>query len=249
MHSLLVQQIYHLLRVRVLQELKILAERLQAQLQSGDVPILRRLTRAEFNEIKETGVIPYPNAVALLVVPPLNKDPTTKQRPEPSISPSAPDEELPDKSVTGLTLSPSVLYTVGATKSSPDGESSSAQVPLYNAVTLFPSRSQRAALHASLLHLLAVEREARFHERSRASPSESESPDGIINRRPRGDRKASHAFLLCSDARTCTRADAAATAIALWRLRMWGGAGWEGEPNGSGQDWVATGPEEVIDIE
>jgi len=47
------------------------------------------------------------------------------------------------------------------------------------------------------------------------------------NKRARGDEKASHPFLLCSDASTVLRGDAVGAAIALWRVRMWEGEGWE----------------------
>ena len=59
-------------------------------------------------------------------------------------------------------------------------------------------------------------------------------------KRSLGDQKASHAFLLCSDAETCRRADAAATAIALWRVRMWEGSGWE-EGTQDGDGWSQIG--------
>jgi len=47
--------------------------------------LIRRLTRAEWKSIKSTGVIPYGNAVAVVVAPPLNRDPTTKMRPQTSV--------------------------------------------------------------------------------------------------------------------------------------------------------------------
>ncbi|OBZ76185.1 hypothetical protein A0H81_03966 [Grifola frondosa] len=52
MHSLLELQIGHLLRVRVLQELKILADRLQRSPKALEyTPSLRRLTRVEWNNV------------------------------------------------------------------------------------------------------------------------------------------------------------------------------------------------------
>jgi len=47
------------------------------------------------------------------------------------------------------------------------------------------------------------------------------------NKWARGDQKASHAFLLYSDENTSRRVDTVPAAIALWRVRMWEGAGWE----------------------
>jgi hypothetical protein len=42
--------------------------------------------------------------------------------------------------------------------------------------------------------------------------------------------------LLCADAETSRRADGAAVGIALWRVRMFEGGGWDASPNSNG--WV-----------
>jgi len=55
--------------------------------------------------------------------------------------------------------------------------------------------------------------------RTRGSPRSSQVAQG--------DDKASHAYVLFSDTRNVKRADPAAAAAALWRVRMWEGAGWE----------------------
>jgi hypothetical protein len=232
MHSFLEQHIGHLLRVRVLQELQILADRLQTRPQgSRDHPILRRLTRAEFKAIKTTGIIPYESAVAVLVVPPLNRDPITKVRPEPLFSASAPEHH--DEKSPRQALPLSTLHPTNSTTQDHGGEPPHPQIPLYNGVTLFPYRSQRAALHARLTRLLSIERRGRSREQRNRHGHSPPAEDSTTNW-PSGDQKASHAFLLCSDAGTCVRADAAATAIALWRLRMWDGAGWEDCVTGGG---------------
>ena len=84
-------------------------------------------------------------------------------------------------------------------------------IPLYNGLTAFPNRSQRAALFALLTRLLGYERKMRYSA-------------GVLPSFPAGEQsKASHAFLLCSNADNSKRGDAAAVAIALWRLRMFEG--------------------------
>ncbi|KAJ7276214.1 hypothetical protein B0H12DRAFT_1214853 [Mycena haematopus] len=81
------EYITHLLRLRVLQELHLLAKHLETlyRTRTGPAPrrqsIVRRLTRAEWGRLRTTGVLPYPGALAILVVPPVNRDPTTRQRP------------------------------------------------------------------------------------------------------------------------------------------------------------------------
>ena len=74
----LVDQIGHVLRVRVLQELELLADEMDRNSHhhwhdgikpSAPTTILRRLTREEFQSVRETGVVSYPNALAVLVAP------------------------------------------------------------------------------------------------------------------------------------------------------------------------------------
>ncbi|KAJ6516073.1 hypothetical protein C8R45DRAFT_1087196 [Mycena sanguinolenta] len=81
------EYITHLLRLRILQELHLLAKHLEALYltrtspAASRPPILRRLARAEWGRLRTTDALPYPGAIAVLVVPPVNRDPTTKQRP------------------------------------------------------------------------------------------------------------------------------------------------------------------------
>ena len=211
----------------------------------ADPTILRRLTRSEFKTLRETGIMPYPDAVAVLVVPPVNRDPRTKLRPRPSQEPEIPSSEpstLPDPIHKKALLPLSILRHVSV----PEGGSEQgvdhsleisfstflphACVPHYNGVTMFPSPPHRAMLHKSLTELLDVER----HFRGTMRTTNREELG-----RAKGDAKGSHAFLLVSNAQTVKRADTAALAIALWRLRMWEGdafadtvQGWE-----IGKDW------------
>ncbi|EDR12502.1 uncharacterized protein LACBIDRAFT_311975 [Laccaria bicolor S238N-H82] len=215
MNPRLADQIAHLLRLRVLQELELLADRLHCGTGSRSdagtsQTIIRKLTRSEWNDLKSSGSVPYDDALAILVVPPLNKHRVTKERPEPSMSAMPPEEEnvsfskplppLSEMLYSPLDLSPpasvlpNLLPKLG--------------IPLYNGLTAFPNRSQRAALFALLTRLLGYERKMRY----------------LAGVRPAGEQsKASHAFLLRSNADSSKRGDAAAVAIALWRLRMFEG--------------------------
>jgi hypothetical protein len=237
----LAEQIGHLLRVRVLQELEFLADQLSTRpLGAKNHPVLRRLTRQEFQMIRATGVIEDDSAVAVIIVPPLNRDPATKQRPLSSSSPALVDEEIPTKLVTSpkrSVLPISTLHPTSPVSANFAGMPTfpHAQTPLYNGVSLFPSRSQRAALHERLLRLLSIEQRARRHDTRENLASSSGSVDMSADH----DRKASHAFLLRSDSGTVLRADAAATAIALWRLRMWEGSGSDGTAP-EGEHWILS---------
>ncbi|KAG9317596.1 hypothetical protein JVU11DRAFT_1805 [Chiua virens] len=244
----LCSHISYLLRLRVLQELEVLIDALKRNRgriefdTDVDPTILRRLTRAEFQALRETGLLPYPDAVAVLVVPPVNRDPRTKIRPRPSQEPELPCSEpgTPPGPTYEKPLPPlSRLHHVSAV-----GENSldrplemplstflpSARVPLYNGVTLFPFSSHRAAFHKLLAELLNVER---YFRGTRLASEMRDTTEGG-RKRAKGDAKGSHAFLLVSNEQTVGRADTAALAIALWRLRMWEGdafidqvEGWE----------------------
>ena len=189
-----------------------------------DHPLLRRLTRAEFKLVRKTGVIPYSCAVALIVIPPLNRDPETRARPTPNRT-SLPDPHEMHTTQAKPTLPLSKLLPTSEFDIRDEvlGElpkSLPSRVPFYNGVTLFPSRPQRAALHFALNHLLSTERKARARLRSSLSRYEVVEQTST---HARGDQKASHAYLLCSDAGTSLRADAVPVAIALWRVGMWEG--------------------------
>ncbi|KAJ7507568.1 hypothetical protein B0H11DRAFT_130366 [Mycena galericulata] len=277
------EQIAHLLRLRVLQELQLIAKQLEALYNTrtgpapARTPLLRRLTRAEWGEFRTSGIIPHPGALAVLVVPPVNRDPTTKQRPSaagamsaaPPVDasqphpPPAPKRELPPLCVLHPTRAPPTRAPPVVTPISqielpmavywkdrlreraaavpgsffiPDQDHPFAstaveedevdeahttphaaeRVPLYNGVTLFPGRVQRARLYGLLTRILGVEGAWRFSANSR-SAGHKESGKG----KGRGDSKGSHAFLACPS----HEVDVAALGIALWRVRMWEGGG------------------------
>ena len=220
--SRLPDYIAHLLRLRVLQEFELLAERLEYRVKTFkkqkaySTVILRRLTRAEWGLMRSSGFIPYQNALAVLIVPPVNKDVLTGTRPKGSMS--AAPTELDDH--TKPTTKPlSVLMPVSQNV---DNEMApQAVVPLYNGTTAFPDRFQRSALYSILVRILVSERfekkQLQLREAGVSSPRKEEVESS----------KASHAFLLCSNEDTGKRGDVAGVARALWRLRMFEGEGWQ----------------------
>ena len=225
--SSLPEYISHLLRLRILQELELLAERLQARPQgAAESPLLRRLTWKELSAIRAGKPVQDGDAVAILIVPPLNRDPATKKRPLPNASPLP--EPLPEQPTT-FKRDPPPLSTMCHALSSEDYQGfpdvvTPMKVPLYNGVTLFPSKTQRAALHEWLCKLLMIERRARWRQHGPASTSELDTNRSVPHH-PR--RPASPAFLLLSGTETVLRADTVPLAIALWRLRMWEDGSWE----------------------
>ena len=212
----------HLLRLRVLQEFELLAQRLEYAVKHSKSlglhgTILRRLTNEEWDTLKSTGVIPYPSAVAVLDIPPVDVDPITNERPQPSMSALPPEDE--DRPADAPPISVLMPTSTGFLKD-PDGILPHAQVPLYNSKAAFPSRSQRAALNAILTRILTAEDTVRrLHikwGKVQPFPTECNSPASTPSR----------TLLLCSDSSTAKRGDPAAIARALWRLGMYESDGW-----------------------
>lgn len=225
-HALLAVQIGHLLRTRVLQELDLLVARIRAVPSNlASNIILRQMSRAEWKTMKETGVIPWKGAVCVLVVPPLNKNPRTGERPKPHSS-AGPPPEVEDPLAERKSLPPlpplSTLYCADPSTDNSRLESEGSKndflpqhlIPLYNGLALFPSATQRAALYEKLRWL-------------RHSFSQGLEGRQKTQATPKGDeRKTSHAFVLIASEETVKRADSVPLAIALWRVRMWEGGGW-----------------------
>ncbi|KAJ3992329.1 hypothetical protein F5050DRAFT_1579764 [Lentinula boryana] len=242
-------QIRHLLRLRVLQELQLVIDALRfrpRKLVDRDKPLIRRLTRLEWHYLKTTGTMPVTiteNAMAVIVVPPLNRHPVTKERPTGVMSSLPPDKDSGDPSGAGpqkfqkpalplCTLHPRGpidlnLIENGENPPQVSKAETPSQIPLYNGVTLFPDPSQRAMLLNLFCRVLAIERNARARNQSFSfSPSSSDAKNTEDN-----DNRASHAFLLYSDAHTALSADMAGVGLALWRIPMFEGMGWDKKIN------------------
>ncbi|KAJ4493211.1 hypothetical protein C8R41DRAFT_764845 [Lentinula lateritia] len=274
----LLDQIRHLLRLRVLQELQLVIDALQFRprtLVIKDRPLVRRLTRAEWHELKATGIMPATiteHAMAVIVVPPLNRHPVTKKRPKGIMSSLPPPEDPEDSNLSRKFERPSLplctlhlIHPIPEThkienKGHPEDiyfsdHHARSRVPLYNGVTLFPDPTQRAALLDLLRSILAIERKARARNQRRTmAQKEEEVLSSEVNQASNSpqslssipspslassaedstgvDNRASHAFLLYSDAHTALTADMAGVGLALWRIPMFEGMGWESKPQG-----------------
>ncbi|KAG1820318.1 uncharacterized protein BJ212DRAFT_1567544 [Suillus subaureus] len=207
---LLSVRIGYQLRLRVLQELELLTKRLAASpLDDSEAAV------------RQTNSIPHKDAVALIVVPPVNRNPETKEKPQPSAQLDIADivQIDTDSSETSSRRLPPLSIIHPITDEDPGSPLlPNAQAPLYHGLSLFPARPQRAALHKALCKLLEVERRSRSCALSASGSSKHEKSSRV-----RGDAKGSHAFLLCSNQHTTKRADVVPLAVALWRLRMWEG--------------------------
>ena len=211
-HPRLKEQIAHLLRLRVLQELEILARRAIPKVKEPHTPIIRRLTRAEWKAFRKAGTISNPGAVAVLVVPPVRK--TLLQGATPDASPN-PTQEIRASTVSTKPAPPlSVLYPASTGDAIEMPGVATHRIPLYNSTSLFPSPTQRAALHQRLCAVLKEDSITRRNQTDRPKPQNSSKPS-------RDETKSSHAFLAYSDGSTVKRADTVPLAVALWRLRMW----------------------------
>ncbi|KAF7331963.1 hypothetical protein MKEN_00076600 [Mycena kentingensis (nom. inval.)] len=213
----LIEQISHHLRLRVLQELLLLVNALK-RLQGTHVPVIRRLRRAEWAQVRDSGVIPYADAIAVLVLPPLNRNPESKQRedttnalsdgPLEAVGPSVePKRQVPPVCVLHRTspstgkeddLLPSFFSAGDRPRHSVE------KLPLFNGVPLIPHRKQRAKMYEFLTEILSLE----GHARRRAGCDQSPVTD-----------KASHAFLISAS----DEVDLVPLVIAMWRIRLWEG--------------------------
>jgi len=165
--------------------------------------------------LEKTQRFPEDGALAVIVLPPVE----------------IPSSIPPDATATKITddqppLPLSVLCK-GYKGPSPLGIELGRHVPLYNAVPLFPSLEMRSQLLEGLKRVTIVERRARWREGAKII-REGKSPREGKEKKKKKDNP-SDAFLLKGDAQTVRRADTVPLAIALWRLRMWEGQGWEKE--------------------
>lgn len=206
------EQIGHLLRVRILQELEILVRRVRPKVKERHTPIIRRLTRAEWKAFQKSGTIQNPGAIAILVVPPVKKSLLNGGAPDAS---PAPTKEIQASTISTKPAPPlSVLHPASAQNAFEMPGLASHKIPLYNSISLFPSPTQRAVLHQRLCAVLKEDTITRWNQTDRPQSGDKSRPS-------KDEMKSSHAFLIYSDSSTVKRADTVPLAIALWRLRMW----------------------------
>ncbi|KAJ3715517.1 hypothetical protein C8R42DRAFT_681091 [Lentinula raphanica] len=270
----ILDQIRHLLRLRVLQELQLVVDALRfrpLELVDKDRPLIRRLSRTEWHQLRTTGVMPdtvTENVMAVIVVPPLNRHPVTKERPKGLMSSLPTSFSDTEESKPPKFHRPALpLCTLHPTRSSdsdtvpqtdPPHVDFHSQTPLYNGVSLFPDPSQRAMLLKLLCRVLTMERNARAKlTRHEAEAGSSNSPTSTTLAQDKKDdesqasNRASHAFVLCSDAHAALSADMASVGLALWRIPMFEGFGWDTDLSArTKEDGVSEIPEgDAIDNE
>nr|GAT54005.1 predicted protein [Mycena chlorophos] len=243
----LAEQVMHQLRLRILQEVFLLLRAMKHAPSSRATrpPIIRRLRRAEWMQLRETGVLPYPGALAVVVLPPVNRDAETKERALTKNAFSAAPVDKPKAPPTEAALNPSplaeditefkrelpplsVLHPVSASALPLDDapllsffrplESSSAPRPL--ATERIPLFNGVALLpsrtHRAKLHEMFSEMlKIEARQKRRAGDGGTSSAE-----KKRGDNKASHAFLICAS----DELDVGALGVALWRARLFEGA-------------------------
>ncbi|KAF5393935.1 hypothetical protein D9757_000161 [Collybiopsis confluens] len=222
--SSLEAHVRHLLHLRVLQELRLVIDGLRYRpLARARDTLVRKLTRAEWKEFKSTGVMPVKDAMAVIVLPPLNRRLGTKERPKGSMS-SLPPPEYPAAHTHKVWNPPLPMCTLHLTSHQQeelptDIYHSQHRVPLYNGVSLFSNPEQRAMLRSLLNRILVLEAQARRRGLVRSRSDEF----GVDE----ADQRASHAYVLMSSEQTALTADLAAVGVALWRIPMFEGMGWE----------------------
>jgi len=202
--SNLPDQISHLLRVRILQELELLLTRLRARPKADILanPPIRRLTQVEWTKIQENRQIPWQDAIAVINVPPI------PDCIEPSMSPFP----LPlDPEMEVNAAQPvATFYPVSRVSALPTNFQyrdvlPSAKVPLYNVLGLFPHVAQRAAFH------LFLSRAQSRLEAARSGKADNKETSS----------EGSHAYLLTSNSQVIKLVDIPALAIAMWRVYLY----------------------------
>lgn len=205
----LTEQISHLLRVRILQELELLLAQLRARPKADILanPPIRRLSHLEWTKVQENRQIPWQDAIAVINVPPIS-NPT-----EPSMSPFP----LPfDPEMEANASQPvATFYPVSRISALPTNFQyrdvlPSARVPLYNALGLFPHVAQRTAFHQSLSQAQSN------LEASRSRKANNEEADN-----EEASCSPSDAYLLTSNSQTIKLVDMPALAIAMWRVYLY----------------------------
>jgi predicted RNA-binding protein YlxR (DUF448 family) len=270
-----VDQVSHLLRVRVLQELELLTKRLSShpchphpestqQPSSPYIPIIHRLSRTELQTMLTTNALPPKyegkGAIAVLIVPPVNKDPTTGAKVKGDMGSSPLDDgSHPERKDFKSGFRPVSLllsaeqWSISASHNIPSGRRITdsdplteettptlverERLPLYHSTSLMPSPAHRVLLHQFIKQILNLERNAAVATRQRGLFEEegSQSSKGAAcehNEVLESSDKLSHAYLLCSHPNTVGRADVIGLAISLWRVRMYEGEGWEEPADG-----------------
>lgn len=233
-HALLPQRIVALLRRRLTQELEVLRDSLRAVPQGvldPNAQVIRRLTRREWADLNTSGRLSVPGAAAIVVVPMVHKNMLKPGRPPKS------NDEHGDRALSTFCEDASRDYVTTSRR----------KIPIYHGVAVWPDPAERDGVRSLFKEIVGLERGARYkatilskssRRASSASKSTDEGTPGLVEEtddrpkskkieRAKGLDKASDAYLLRCSRDTVVRADAVPLCIALWRLRIWFGQGWD----------------------
>ena len=197
--------------------------------------VIRRLTRCEWADLKASGQLSMSGAVAIVVVPPVHRNMLNPGRPPTSAC------EDSDRALTTFCEDTSREYVTTISRR---------KIPIYHGAAVWPNPAERDAVRSLFKEIVGLERKARYKATIFSTSSEKASPSlkstkgeksGLVEEtdagpkpktkkvvvRAKGSDKASDAYLLRSTRDTVVRADTAPLCIALWRLRIWFGQGWD----------------------
>ena len=213
--------------------------------------VVRRLTRREWADLKTSARLSVPGAAAIVVVPPVHKNMLKPQCPPTSGGVDG------DRALSTFCEEASREYVTTPSRR---------KIPIYHGAVVWPDPAERDAVRSLFKEIVGLERKARYKATLlsksswKASPA-SKSADGVTSglvgetdagpksrkvERAKGLDKASDAYLLRSTRDTVVRADAVPLCIALWRLRIWFGQGWDRGMWG-GWEKLARVPEEGME--
>lgn len=225
-HPLTLEQITHQLRLRIIQETLLLAEQLDAaRLSHRSPPIIRRISRHDWLAAKN-GRLDDPGALAVLVVP----------------RPRIKKDELED--VKGSWRAPTFASLPHKVENAAPSIAPLCQdlvtsdgtfAPLYHGTALFPEASDRMRLRLALNYILELEFRKRGGYPNGARLVHQHDQSSALS-------KASDAYVLSGPVPTDQGVDTAPLVIALWRLRLWEGYGWNTRPWDTGSDGANPSP-------
>jgi hypothetical protein len=196
-HAKIIEQIECLMQRRLIQELELLRDRLQAaphQAVNPDEPVTRALALEELDAIRLNNAGALAGGAAI-------------------ISFKEPLDGMESSQIDESSTSPSRLVR------DLSSYSSGRYVPLYDAFE-FLSADTHLAVQALLKEVLRIETRAQI-KIARKGGSAPSSRQLLPN-----DQEAPPAYLLRSTSQTLNRVDTVPVCIALWRLRLWAGQGW-----------------------
>ncbi len=197
-------------------------------------PLVSRLTRVEWLKFRRKGVIPLmdPSVIFIIILPRVPKSPDSDGT---ESSDTTPDQNASDSTSIPhrpvASLHPLFTDAESNPRHNPPHEASRYLVPVYNGISLFPSRDQRLAFRILLQRQFSmgqsIQRRQGDHEQSRSSKPKLKYSDAYV--------------LRSSSVNSRAVPDVTSLAMACWRIRMWEGEAWEQHDQaGADSHWFET---------